>query len=256
MGVVSTTSHPGMAQVSKMSDGEIVEDLRRRLAAAEAALHAGADAGAPRGADDGRRALVLEHQHRVRSILATIRSIASRMVEGSSSVEDYGAHLVGRIDAIGRTQMSLAVLEGLGSDLETLVRDEMLAQLAPAERFEIDGPDVELSEATAVLLTLALHELGTNAMKYGALSDTGGLVRIEWRTEMVDDTEWLHLLWKESGVPIASVAPRAAGLGTELIQRRIAYELRGRGALEFQPGGVSCTIEVPLHRSKGISRRG
>lgn len=199
-----------------------------------------------RGFGEDRRALLFEHHHRVRSVLATIRSLAARMVETSSSVEDFGAHLIGRIDAIGRTQMSISNIEGRGTDLETLVRDEMLAQAAAEEKFEVEGPDVVLPEATAMLLTLALHELGTNAIKFGALSEEGGRVQIKWSTMIVDDANWLHLLWNESGVSIASVAPRRAGLGTELIQQRIAYELGGRGTLAFRPGGVCCTIEVPL----------
>lgn len=229
-----------------MPDDENRDDQRRRLSTVSASSTEKKEAVALRGFGEDRQALLFEHRHRVRSVLATIRSLATRMVETSSSVEDFGAHLVGRIDAIGRTQMSISNIEGSGFDLETLVRDEMLAQVAASESFEVEGPDVVLPEATAMLLTLALHELGTNAIKFGALAEEGGRVQITWSTMIVDDTSWLHLLWKETGVPIASVAPRRAGLGTELIQQRIAYELGGRGILAFRPGGICCTIEVPL----------
>ena len=231
-----------------MHEQAIIEDLRRRLAAAEAALCERPDAQELHRLREGERVLTIELHHRVRNILAIVRSMASRMSEGYDSVEDFASHLLGRFDAFARTQTTLAFMKGEGVDLESLIRDELLAQVASNERCDVGGPDVALPERTANLLTLALHELATNATKFGALSVPDGRVQVSWRTAVESGSAWLHLVWEETGVRVAAVAPRRVGFGTEMIERRIAYDLRGRGGLEFRPGGVRCTIEVPLSR--------
>jgi len=193
-----------------------------------------------------RNLMVAELQHRVRNILAVIRSIVSRSAETSDTVEDLTAHLDGRLSALARTQVLLTRSPGAGVDLEGLVRDELLAQVADEDRIVIDGPETQLQPKAAEVMTLAVHELATNATKYGALAIAQGRIDIGWTIEKRQGDEWLRFKWRESGVTVAGAAPRRAGFGSVLIEQRVPYELTGVGALTFAPGGIQCEIAFPL----------
>ncbi len=199
-----------------------------------------------------QQTLLAELQHRVRNILAVTRSIVRRSADAERSVEDYIQHLEGRISALARTQVMLTRHPGAGVDLEDMVRDELLVQAASEDQFSIDGPDVELSPKAAEVLTLAVHELATNATKYGAFSRDGGTLDLSWTVERRDGCDWLLMHWQEHGVSILESAPRRQGFGTELIARRIPYELKGHGSFELKPGGVVCRIEFPLIPGESI----
>lgn len=197
-------------------------------------------------ASQARGLMMAELQHRVRNILAVIRSIVSRTAETSQTVDDLSAHLDGRLAALARTQVLLTRSPGAGVDLESLVRDELLAQVANEERIAIEGPTVLLPPKAAEVMTLAVHELATNATKYGALSTGGGGIAIRWTASLRDGTDWLTFQWRESGVQVAATAPRRSGFGAVLIEQRVPYELMGAGALTFAPGGIQCEIAFPL----------
>ncbi|MBO9560279.1 MAG: PAS domain-containing protein [Caulobacter sp.] len=187
--------------------------------------------------------MVAELQHRVRNILAVIRSIVSRSAETSDTVEDLSAHLDGRLAALARTQVLLTRSPGAGVDLESLIRDELLAQVADEDRIVIEGPEVLLHPKAAEVMTLAVHELATNATKYGALATALGHIDIGWT---VGEGGWIDFKWRESGVKVAAAAPRRVGFGSVLVEQRVPYELMGTGALAFAPGGVQCEISFPL----------
>lgn len=191
--------------------------------------------------------LISELQHRVRNILAVVRSLVARSAETSDTVEDFAAHLDGRIGAVTRVQSVLVRNPRAGVDLESLVRDELLAQHADEDRLRVDGPEIVLPAKAAEVLTLAVHELATNALKYGALSQPSGKLEITWRLE-ADGTpaRRLELVWLETGVRIAGQAPRREGFGTNLLKRRLPYELEGEADIEFRPGGLICRIAFPL----------
>lgn len=110
----------------------------------------------------------------------------------------------------------------------------------------LDGPDVKLSAKAAEVLTLAVHELATNATKYGAFSRASGRLHVQWRIEERNQQNWVCLDWKETGVPIVEAFPRRSGFGAELVSRRIPYELKGHGSFELKPGGLVSHIEFPL----------
>lgn len=194
-----------------------------------------------------RGPLVGDLQHRVRNILAVVRSLVARSAETSDTVEDLAAHLDGRIAALARVQAVLVRDPSAGVDLERLVRDELLAQSADDERSHVGGPEVILPSRAAEVLTLAIHELATNAMKYGALSQPSGNLEITWRL-LGENTpgQQLELLWRETEVRIASAAPRREGFGTNLLKRRLPYELSGSSDIEFRPGGLVCRIVFPF----------
>jgi PAS domain S-box-containing protein len=195
--------------------------------------------------EERQSVLLAELQHRVRNILAMIRSLAGRTALGRSSVEDYAQHLDARIQAMARTQALLTRAPGVGVDLETLALDELLAQAAPQSRYSVQGDEVLLSPKAAEVLTLAIHELATNSVKYGALGSEGGRIDISWRVTGGDDQASLTFVWRETGIRIEA-EPRREGFGTELVTRRVAYELRGRGALDFDADGLTATLEFPL----------
>ncbi|MBE7217597.1 MAG: PAS domain S-box protein [Caulobacteraceae bacterium] len=196
--------------------------------------------------------LLHELQHRVRNTLAVVRSIVARTGETSPDVEHFSMHLQGRLNALARTQVVLTRAPGEGVDLETLVREELLTQAARETQVEVAGPEVLVSAKVAEVLALAIHELATNAVKYGALSVAGGCVRVGWQVDAGRAPPWLRLDWRESGARVLGAAPRREGFGTELITTRVPYELRGRGALEFLPGGVRCQLEFPLRPGDSI----
>ena len=200
--------------------------------------------------------LLAELQHRVRNILAIIRSIMRRSLDGQVSLQDYAQHLEGRVAALARTQVLLTRQLDAHVDLEELIRDELAAQSADAARIEVAGPDVDLTPKAAEVLALAMHELATNALKYGALADRRATLSVTWSVEDRGERRWLKLGWRERGVAVDPTQPRRVGFGTELITRRVPYELSGNGDLAIVPDGVVCSIEFPLSDSRASAPSG
>jgi two-component sensor histidine kinase len=203
-------------------------------------------------AEQRQKLLLAELQHRVRNILATVRSIIHRSAETSDTLEDLSMHLEGRIDSMARTQVVLTRNPGAGVDLEDLLREELLSQAAGEARVSIEGPEVRLSPKAAEVLNLAVHELATNSIKYGALAGRDGRIVVAWTVNDRGATRWLRFAWIESGVRVATAAPRREGFGSELITRRVPYELGGSGAFDLKPGGIHCIIEFPLADRESI----
>ena len=200
-----------------------------------------------RRAEAQRSLLVAELQHRVKNILAVVRSLSQRTINSSESLEDFGVHFGGRIDALARTQSLLTNRGAGGVELDQLVRDELAASLArDGEQVSVDGPDILLKDKAAEAFSLALHELTTNAVKYGALSAREGRLDVRWRIMNTSGGARLSLEWQESGVPLLDTRPSRTGFGRTLIERGLPYDLGATTALEFAPGGVHCTIELPL----------
>ena len=194
-----------------------------------------------------RQAMLLaELQHRVRNSLAMVRSVVRRTMGSADSVEEAAELLDGRIDALARTQTLLTRAAGAGIDLEGLIREELLAQGADDARIMVKGPVVLLAAKAAEVLTLAMHELATNAAKYGAIGSNGKL-EVAWRVaSRPKGPECLKLTWTELGVPIIAAAARRKGFGTELIEQRVPYELNGQAEMKFRPGGLRVEISFPL----------
>lgn len=207
-------------------------------------------------AADRQNLLLHELQHRVRNILALVRSVIRRSAEGAEDADHFEAHLMGRIDAMARTQSLLTRDAGAGIALGDLVHDELLAQAAPEGRLTVEGPEILLDPKAAEILTMAVHELATNANKYGALASENGRIAVGWR--LVDELgePWVQLEWRETNVSVVASSPRREGFGTELIVRRVPYELRGLGTLELRPGGVVAQIAFPLRLSGSIAPSG
>jgi two-component system CheB/CheR fusion protein len=190
--------------------------------------------------------LLGELQHRVRNILGVVRSIVARTVKSAASIDDLAAHLDGRLDTLARTQGVFSRTGVDAVDLEELIRDEMLAVAAREEQLTVDGPAVRLRREAAETMALALHELATNAIKYGSLSEPGGRLSVTWRILNTSRGRRLSLEWKEAGVRALDANPSRSGFGRELIERGLPYELGATTSLEFGRGGVRASVELPL----------
>ena len=190
--------------------------------------------------------LVAELQHRVRNILAFVRSIIRHTGETAESAEEFALHLEARISALARTQGTLAVAGHTGVELEELVRAEMTATAIREDRLRISGPPIRLRAKGAETIALALHELATNSVKFGALDAPQGRIAVQWHTDWTASPPRLRLSWVETGVTIASLAPRRRGFGQELIERTLPYQLKAQTQFTFTPGGLHCVIDIPL----------
>jgi two-component sensor histidine kinase len=194
-----------------------------------------------------RNSLTRELNHRVKNTLANVLSIVSLTRRRATNLDEFAEGLDGRIRALSATH-DLLTQSDWGT---TAIRAVIEAELAPYVRaegsLELAGPTVELAPNDALSLGLAVHELATNAAKYGALSTPEGKVRVTWA---LDRDDLASVRWIESGgPPVPSNRPR--GFGTDLIEKIVAHELRHPVELNFMPGGVACTLLVPVrHRSE------
>ncbi|TPG60458.1 PAS domain-containing protein [Roseomonas nepalensis] len=193
-----------------------------------------------------QRLLLAELQHRVRNTLSVIRSIIRRTVLASESLDDLAMHLDGRIDAFSRVQAAVTRNPERGIDLAQLVADELLAYSArEGKQVRIGGPAVALRPKAAETMALAIHELATNAVKFGALSTPQGRVEVEWRTDL-SEAPRLLFDWRESGVTEPVRESERRGFGTELFDRTLPYELSAEVEHHLAPDGLRCTISLPL----------
>jgi two-component sensor histidine kinase len=192
-----------------------------------------------------QRLVSADLQHRLRNNLALMRSVIRRSHETAESAEHFALHLEARVGALGRIQGASTTAGAAGVELEELVRTELIASAVPERRYSLQGPAVRLHTKGAELLALAAHELATNSLKFGAFAAQDGYLSVLWRVT-AGQLPRLHLSWIESGVTIASVAPRRRGFGQEVIECTLPYELGARTHLAFSPGGVRCEVEIPL----------
>lgn len=205
--------------------------------------------------EERQTVLLAELQHRVRNVLAMVAAIVKRGDLNGTTLE-LRDRLSGRIAAMARTQALLTRGAGFGVDLQSMVQDELLTQGAAEHRFAVTGPSVTLAPKAAEVLTLAIHELATNASKYGALSQPSGRVDVKWTIEKRQGEDWLEFCWTETGVELAPELPRRKGFGTELVTRRVPYELRGKGDLTLDAGGLRCHLTFPLTPGESILQQG
>lgn len=199
-----------------------------------------------RHADDHRALLANELSHRVKNSLAMIQAVIAQTLRKAGSLEEAGATLEARIRAMAAAN-DLLVNERWESASIIALLDRTLAPFGVADgaQFRLSGPDVRLSPRIAVALALALHELATNASKYGALSRVGGSIRLAWQIGGSRRPGRLSFSWTESGGPPV-MPPTRSGFGTKLIQRVLAQETGGEIKITYLPAGVVFTAVVPL----------
>ncbi|SDN14101.1 PAS domain S-box-containing protein [Methylobacterium phyllostachyos] len=195
-----------------------------------------------------QRLLINELNHRVKNTLATVQSIAAQTFRGQT---DQAARAVfdSRMAALSTAHNVLVEDNWESASLRSVV-ERALAPHRLAEvdvtRFVLDGPDARLHPKVAVTLGMALHELMTNAAKYGSLSIPEGRVAVSWALHALDDgRQQLALSWEEhDGPPVTR--PTRRGFGSRLIERQLPMEFDGRAAITYAPDGVVCQLEVPL----------
>jgi PAS domain S-box-containing protein len=191
--------------------------------------------------------LAAELDHRVKNVLSRVAVAAMYTRQGSRSMDEFVRALDGRIQSMAAAHALLSESRWHGVGISDLVRHQ-LAPYATAGNAAVSGPDVMLSAAETQALAMVIHELVTNAAKYGALSTPSGSVSLDWdQMPGADGTPRLLMTWHETGGPPV-VAPSRSGYGTSLIRDLIPHELGGKVELELAPAGVSCRIEVPLRR--------
>jgi PAS domain S-box-containing protein len=187
--------------------------------------------------------LTEELNHRVKNTLATIQAIASQSLLHSSSPRNFVAAFSGRIQALAQAH-SLLTRETLrGADMGAIVRDQVLLGAAGDDRISCSGPSVMINPRAAVQLALVLHELGTNARKYGALSVPNGRLSLRWGMR-AKATDHFLLDWKESNGPKVSV-PTTRGFGMTLIEETVRT-LGGEAVIHYYGDGLTCEITLPL----------
>ena len=196
-----------------------------------------------RKAEDHKSLLVAELDHRVKNILACVAAVAQHSRERSTSSEEFLKVLNGRINALANTHALLSRSRWEGVGLDELVRTELA--FCTKESTLIEGPKVELAAEATQSVAMVLHELATNAAKYGALSKGHGQVSVRWRLSLRGRASGkLVLEWRESGGPRV-VAPNASGYGTSVIRDLIPYELGGKVDYHLAADGARCKMEIP-----------
>jgi two-component system CheB/CheR fusion protein len=200
-----------------------------------------------RSAEERQQLLLSELQHRVRNTLTIIRSIIRLTAQTSETVADYAENFEGRLTAFARVQTALTQDPAAGVDLYRLVTDELSAYSANTDgRAAISGPSVRFQAKAAETFALAIHELATNALKYGALSTPKGRLSVTWRIEARADGRSLVFAWIETGMDLGAGGPKRRGFGTELLERSLSYDLKAKAALDFTSEGLHCTIMLPI----------
>jgi PAS domain S-box-containing protein len=200
-----------------------------------------------RGLQDRQKILLAELQHRTRNLLAMVQALARQTLRKSLSLSDFEKEYSERLSSVGRVQGLLAQTDHHSLQLQKLIESELLAHASGSEtgRVQIEGPDLWIAGETAQTLALAIHELATNAVKYGALAHSSGRLKVMWRA-VEGRPPAVILDWQESGVAIALLEPRRKGYGSELIERALPYQLKAQTKLEFGSDGVKCQIVVPV----------
>lgn len=199
--------------------------------------------------NDHLRFVVNELNHRVRNNLAMVQSIAMQTFRRAEDPEQASARFSARLVALARANDLLTGERGTGVNLRGVFAEAVGPHNVNPDRLVLDGPDVDVSSKSALALTLAAHELATNATKYGAWSAPDGIIRITWSLSPVQDGQALVIEWRERGGPPVS-PPTRTGFGSRLIGRGLATELDGNVTMDFDPAGLTCRIETVL-RSGG-----
>jgi PAS domain S-box-containing protein len=195
--------------------------------------------------EEHRELLINELNHRVKNTLATVQSLAAQTFRGENQSPAFG-RFESRLVALSRTHDVLTEENWDGADLcELIGRTIIPICIEPEQRFDISGPALRLRPKVALSLSMAFHELCTNAAKYGALTDSAGRIKIGWKLGDLDSERRLRLRWEEIGGPKVEM-PRHKGFGSRLLERALCRELGAQVELTFAPGGVVCEIETPL----------
>lgn len=192
--------------------------------------------------EERQKMLLHELNHRVKNTLATVQSIAMQSFRNARDTEQAQRQFEDRLFALSKVHDILTQESWERAPLAKIVAEVVAPYRRADSRFAIEGPNVWLPPHYALALALALHELCTNAVKYGALSNDRGRIGIAWTVA----ARGLLMRWTETGGPLV-MPPRRRGFGSRLIERGLKQDLGGEVRMDFAATGVVCTIEAPLH---------
>ncbi|MEZ0170757.1 PAS domain S-box protein [Microvirga sp. TS319] len=197
-------------------------------------------------AEEHQRLLINELNHRVKNTLATVQSIIFQTLRNAPSPEEAQTALSSRLIALSRAHDVLTRENWEAASLHQIVSEAMEPFRAHSQcRIKFAGPQLRLPPSMALAVAMALQELATNAVKYGALSNEAGTVEIHWSLDTTNSPAQLHLRWQESGGPLVR-PPARRGFGTRLIERSLAGDLHGEAKIEFASTGLVCSIKAPV----------
>lgn len=197
-------------------------------------------------AENHQKLLVNELNHRVKNTLASVQSIVMQTLRGAGTVEQASSAISARILALSAAHNILTNENWDGADLAVVVASSLEVFDSPeADRFRFGGPHIRLGPRAALSMSLALHELATNAVKYGALSAEPGYVVIDWSVKGQADGGLFTLTWREVGGPPAPLSDRK-GFGSRLILRVLPMELGGTARIDYGAEGMIFTLETTL----------
>ena len=228
-----TLGHAGRGPIPCEIYGSILSGKRQRTLSLQIL-----DITDRKRAEEVRSLLVGELNHRIKNTLANVQAIARQGMRRSRDLAEFEKSFVGRLQALSRAHSILSDSTWASAPLDQLIDDQIRVGTLDGDRLRRHGPAVELTPDTMLRMALTLHELATNAAKYGALSEPGGVVHLDWRL----DDGGLCLTWRETGGP-AVVPPEHSGFGSDLIAA-VAGGEDGAVAADWRPEGVVWTIRL------------
>lgn len=198
-----------------------------------------------READRRQKLLIDELNHRVKNTLATVQSLAWQAARQGVPPQVAQQRFQERLLALSRTHNLLNETHWEGASLKTILETELQPYATAPSRIQLNGPEVQLSPKSAVVLGMALHELATNAIKHGALSLMSGQVKVDWKIGQSGDEAILTIEWREMNGPQLEGQPNP-GFGSRLLRQTIVQELAGELDIRFERQGMCCIIAVPI----------
>jgi PAS domain S-box-containing protein len=206
--------------------------------------------------NDRQIVLLTELQHRTRNLLGVVQAVARQTLHKSSSLEEFRAAYEQRLAALGRVQSMLALIDHGDVSLRAIIEAELVAHGDGAmysDKIKAEGPELALSATSAQALALGIHELATNAVKYGALAQPEGRLTVTWTASRTGQQCLATIEWRESGVAMPEPNEgRRKGYGTELITKALPYQLKAKTELTYGADGVRCTIAIPVKEAAHV----
>jgi two-component sensor histidine kinase len=206
-----------------------------------------------RQAQNQQSFLIRELHHRVKNTLATVQAVVGATARSTSSIEEFYKAFVGRIISLANTHSLLTEALWQTASLREILEKELIPYNdAKGERIELEGPDVKLPSEIAVPIGMAVHELTTNAAKYGALSVRTGKVSVMWSENGEGEDRRLSLSWVERGGPRVA-QPGRQGFGSRLLHRVLTTQLNAQVNVDYDPSGLRVSIDAPIKATASLS---